>query len=156
MTRQLLARGIVAVLLLTVALPAGAQPSFRWWQSADVQKDLGLTADQVARIDEIFRTTIEQQRKNKDVLDRLEARLSTLIEADADEDTVVKQVDKVEAARAALNKERTLMLLHMRQVLTPTQRTTYTARVEQWQREHPRTRADNSRSNSGRGQPQQR
>jgi Spy/CpxP family protein refolding chaperone len=154
MTRQLLAGALSAWLLLALAGPVGAQPSFRWWQSPEVQKDLGLTADQVSRIDEIFRTTMARQRKNKDTLDLLEERLSTLIEADADEDTVVKQVDKVEATRATLNKERTLMLLHMRQVLTPAQRATYSARVEQWQREHPRPRNDLTRPGSGRGQQQ--
>lgn len=152
MTRQLLPRAATALLLLAVALPTAAQPPFRWWRADDVQKELALTADQVARIDNIFRTTIERQRQNKDVLDGLEARLSSLIEADAAEADVVKQIDKVEAARAALNKERTLMLLHMRQVLTPAQRATYTARVEQWQRDHPRpSRADGNRG-SGRSQ----
>jgi Spy/CpxP family protein refolding chaperone len=155
MTRALLGRMLPAVLVLTVAAPAGAQPSFRWWRSAEVQKDLGLTPDQVTRLDGIFQGAIERQHKNKDVLDRLEAQLSSLIEANADEPTVVQQVDKVEAARGVLNKERTLMLLHMRQVLTPQQRTIYTARVEQWQREHPRPHGDvNSRTSSRGPQPQ--
>jgi Spy/CpxP family protein refolding chaperone len=95
---------------------------------------------------------MDRQRKNKDVLDHLEADLSTMIEHDAPEADIVKEIDKVEAARSILNKERTLMLLHMRQVLTPEQRATYSARVEQWQKDHPRsTRQDNNRG-SGRSQ----
>jgi len=153
MGRQLFVRLASAAMVLAFAAPAVAQPSFRWWRAADVQKELTLSTEQIARIDEIFRTTIDRQRQNKDVLDQLEARLSTLIEADANEPDVVKQIDKVEAARATLNKERTLMLLHMRQVLTPEQRATYTARVEQWQRDHPRpSRGDGSRGTGTRNQ----
>jgi Spy/CpxP family protein refolding chaperone len=145
MNRRLVARVLPALLALAIAVPAVAQPPFRWWRSENIQKDLALTTEQIARLDEIFRSTLEQQRQNKDRLDQLEERLSTMIEADAAEAEVVQQVDKVEAARAALNKERTLMLLHMRKVLTPEQRTTYNARVEAWQREHARTRNDNTR-----------
>jgi Spy/CpxP family protein refolding chaperone len=40
----------------------------------------------------------------------------------ADETVVTHQVDKVEAIRSRLNKGRTLLLLHHRQLLTPEQR----------------------------------
>ena len=45
-----------------------------------------------------------------------------MIAAGADESLVTRQVDKVESTRASMNKMRTLMLLHERQVLTPDQR----------------------------------
>ncbi len=152
MTRQLLARAAAAALVLAVAAPAMAQRTFQWWQAEEVQKDLGLSPDQISRLDDIFETTMARQRKNKDSLDRLEAQLSTLIETDALEADVVKQIDKVEAERATLNKERTLMLLHMRRVLTPEQRTTYDARVERWQQDHPRPSRTDSNRGSGRSQ----
>lgn len=151
MTRRLLTRAAAAVLIAGMAAPALAQRPFLWWRADEVQQELRLSADQVTRLDEIFRTTIERQRQNKDLLDRLETRLSELIEADATEADVVKQIDKVERARASLNKERTLMLLHMRLALTPEQRAAYTARVEQWQRDHPRPpRPDGARGRSQR------
>jgi Spy/CpxP family protein refolding chaperone len=152
MRGRLLARAASAVLVLAVAAPASAQRSFQWWRAEEVQKDLGLTQDQVTRLDDVFQTAMDRQRKNKDVLDRLEAQLSTLIEQGTPEADVVKQIDKVEAARATLNKERTLMLLHMRQVLTPEQRATYNARVEQWQKDHPRPSRQDSNRGSGRSQ----
>ena len=40
----------------------------------------------------------------------------------ATEPEVTLQIDRVEAVRSTLNKTRTLMLLHMRQVLKPEQR----------------------------------
>jgi Spy/CpxP family protein refolding chaperone len=45
-----------------------------------------------------------------------------MIAAGTDESLVTRQVDKVESTRATMNKMRTLMLLHERQVLTPDQR----------------------------------
>ncbi len=84
-------------------------------------------------------------RRQKDELDKVEAQLSHLIETNADEAMVTKQIDHVEMARAALNKTRTLMLLHMRQVLTPDQRTKLSAM---------RDRPDRDQRNRERGQGQ--
>src|SRR5262245_27374814 len=103
------------------AAPAAAQ-SFKWWQSEKWQKDLTLTTDQIARIDAVFQSTLPRLKDQKADLDRQEAELSRLIELGADESVVTRQVDHVESIRATLNKLRTLMLLHMRQVLTPDQR----------------------------------
>ncbi len=149
-TRQVLARTFALLVVAALAVPAAAQSSFKWWEAPEVQQDLKLTADQVTRIDSIFEAALARQKKNKVMLDALEADLSKLIESDADEPTVVAQVDKVEARRSAMNKERTLMLLHIRQVLTPEQRVWYTARVDKWQHDHPRPRSsDNNRNNRG-------
>ena len=56
----------------------------------------------------------------------------------ADEAVVEKQIDKVEAVRAGLNKARTLMLLHMVRKLTPEQRAKFNPVHEQWRRDNPR------------------
>ena len=45
---------------------------------------------------------------------------------------MLRQVDKVEVVRGSLNKSRTLMLLHMRQVLTPKQNVKFNAVFEQY------------------------
>ena len=81
-----------------------------------------LTADQVSRLEAIWQAALPELRKGRDDLDRQEAELSRLIEMNADETVVTRQVDKVEAIRAHLNKARTLVLLHHRQLLTPEQR----------------------------------
>jgi Spy/CpxP family protein refolding chaperone len=44
----------------------------------------------------------------------------------------------VEAIRAHLNKMRTLMLLHMRQVLTPEQRVKLNKLHDKWEKDHKR------------------
>jgi len=108
--------------------PAGQQPSTQtpprrgWWRDEHYQKHLALTADQVTRLEAIFQAALPDLRKGRDELDRQEAELSRLIEMNADETVVTHQVDKVEQIRSHLNKTRTLVLLHHRQLLTPEQR----------------------------------
>jgi Spy/CpxP family protein refolding chaperone len=114
---------LAVAVLLALAAPLHAQSfGFSWWKDAQFQRDLGLTADQTAKIDTIFQSTISLLRQKKADLDRQEDELSSMIAAGADESLVTRQVDKVESTRASMNKMRTLMLLHERQVLTPDQR----------------------------------
>lgn len=117
----------IAAAMLTVGTSLSADasqslPRSQWWHSEEFQRELALSAEQVARIDAVFQATLPELRQRKQELDRLEASLSRLIEADADEPTVAKTVDKTEIARSSLNKVRTLMLLRMRNVLRPDQR----------------------------------
>ena len=95
---------------------------FAWWRSEQYQKNLGLSTDQVNRLEAIFQGVLPELRKGRDDLDQHEAELSRLIESGADEALVTRQLDKVEAIRSRVNKTRQLMLLHHRQVLTPEQR----------------------------------
>ena len=112
-------RPLLAVFLaLLVSAAASAQP-MQWWKMEPAKTELGLTSDQSARIEGIFQESMGQLRQQKGELDRLEGKLSRLIEASADEGQVTQQIDRVEAVRSALNKTRTLMLLRMRQALTP-------------------------------------
>jgi len=116
-------RWLAVGVLLALAAPLHAQSfGFSWWKDAQFQRDLGLTPDQTAKIDAIFQSTISLLRQKKADLDRQEDELSLMIASGADESLVTRQVDKVESTRASMNKMRTLMLLHERQVLTPEQR----------------------------------
>lgn len=130
-----LVRTLIPVVLLwgapALAHAAQGQPSISWWRSTQFQKDLDMTPDQVARVDAIFQATLPELRAKHDELDKFETKLSNLIEADADEAAVARWVDKTEAARGSLNKVRTLMLMRMRQVLTPDQRVRFKALHEQ-------------------------
>jgi Spy/CpxP family protein refolding chaperone len=124
----------VGVMLVSAQLfaqaPAGtpppqngqSTPRFAWWRDEPYQRHLGLTSDQVTRLEAIWQAALPELRKGRDDLDRQEAELSRLIEMNADETVVTHQVDKVEATRSRLNKARTLVLLHHRQMLTPEQR----------------------------------
>lgn len=125
----------MAMALLALAAPAHGQSfGFPWWKDAQFQRDLSLTSDQSTRIDSVFESTITLLRQKKVELDGQEAELSRLIAVNADEWAVTRQVDKVEGIRANLNKTRTLMLLRMRQVLTPDQRVQLNKLYEQHRR----------------------
>jgi Spy/CpxP family protein refolding chaperone len=132
-------RLLPAVFVLALSAPLHGQSfGFAWWKDAQFQHDLGLSADQSARIDAIFQAAISQLRSKKEELDRQEDLLSQQIAAGADEALVSKQVDKVEAIRSHMNKMRTLMLLKERQALTPDQRLKLNKLHEQWERDHKR------------------
>src|SRR4029077_19225928 len=94
-------------LILTLAGPIQAQSPFAWWKSEQFRKDLGLTKEQCARIDQVFEVALPRLRQSKQELDREEAELSRLIEANSGEIQVARQLDKVEALRGNLNKTRT-------------------------------------------------
>jgi len=108
----------------------GQPPRFAWWRDDHYQKHLALTTDQVSRLEAIFQAALPDLRKGRDELDRQEAELSRLIETNADETAVVHQVDKVEGIRSRLNKTRTMLIWHHRQLLTPEQRVKFTAMRE--------------------------
>ena len=112
---------LVALLVTALPLAAGAQ-GFKWWLDDGVQKKLTLTADQARRIDDIFQASLPDLRKGKQQLDTVEQELARLMESSDDEWAVTRQVDRVEAARADLNKTRTIMLLRMRRILSAEQR----------------------------------
>jgi Spy/CpxP family protein refolding chaperone len=132
-------RLLSAVFVLALAAPMHGQSfGFAWWKDAQFQRELGLSAEQSARIDAIFQATISQLQQKKEELDRQEEVLSQQIVAGADETLVTRQVDKVEAIRAHMNKIRTLMLLKERQVLSPDQRVKLNKLHEQWERDHKR------------------
>jgi Spy/CpxP family protein refolding chaperone len=125
---------------LGVARPAAAQPPSPfvpgpWWK--EFQKTLGMSDDQSSKVEAVFQAALPYLRHKRDELEVQEAELTRIIKADADEAAVAKQSDRIEALRGALNKSRTLMLVHMRQILTPDQRTRLNTLREQWDRDHP-------------------
>ena len=102
--------------LVWTSLPVTAQ-GFKWWQSDKYKKELGLTADQTRRVEEIFQKALPTLKVQKSALDEAEAKFERLVER-GDDKEVMEQVNLVEAARADLNKTRAMMLLGMRKVLT--------------------------------------
>ena len=120
---RLMSAGLL-LLALGVADLAASQtpPPFYWWRSEQFKKDLGLTSDQVTRIDSIHQSTLPELRQEWDEFNRYDTKLSRLIDTSSDEALLARQIDRVETARANLNKTRALMLARMRLVLTADQR----------------------------------
>lgn len=115
---------VLGAVALTVA---SALSSFaglsQWWNSPDVQRDLALTKQQVAKIDAIFRSDLPERRRIAGEQEQLERRLGALLCADdADHTTALLLVDQVVAKQAERHVRRTQMLVRMYRVLTPRQR----------------------------------
>ena len=145
--------GLVAamsgVLAAAAMAQAPAQPSqprgVAWWRMEQFQRSLGLSADQVNRVEALFQMALPELRRGREDLDRQESELSRLIEMNADEATVIRQVDKVEGIRSHLNKTRQLLLLHSRQLLTPEQRVKLKALFDQMQADRDRAQSERDR-----------
>ena len=122
---RLITAALAVIALVSTPMSAAAQ-GFKWWQSDVYKKELGLTAEQVRRLEETFQKALPTLKAQKSALDAAEARFERLVEA-GDDSAAMEQVNIVEATRAELNKTRALMLLGMRKLLTRDQWAKFTA-----------------------------
>ncbi len=103
--------------------PQGAPRGSKWWQDEKIKGELKLSAEQSARIDEVFTTWFARAKDRYDELMRREDQLSNLISGnDVTEAQLLREADQVEFLRGSLSKDRTLMLFRMRRVLSAEQR----------------------------------
>lgn len=140
--------GLLCVLVLaSLTLEAkeqGRRPH-RWWQSEEVQTELGLTDDQSASLDSIYQETLPKQRESMRRLNAEELTLSQLIaDMEVQEIDVTRQIDRVEAARSELSKSRILMVFRMYRVLSTGQRET----LDEWRAQENSERRPSSRPRS--------
>jgi Spy/CpxP family protein refolding chaperone len=87
----------------------------RWWNN-------GLTDDQKKKMDDIFQQSRLQLIDLNAAVQKQEAIMQPLIEADQpDESKILAQIDAIAQSRAQLEKANARMLFSIRQVLTPDQ-----------------------------------
>jgi Spy/CpxP family protein refolding chaperone len=130
---------------LVQASQSQSRGPFKWWQVH--RQALALTADQSTRLEEIYQTFARDPKVQelKQQLDKHEEKLSKMVKAGvADEAAVAALVDRVEAARSELSKNRTLMLYRMYRVLSDEQRTKLRALHEEWERQRDKGRRSGS------------
>ena len=98
------------------ALPAALPDT--WWRNEAASKLLGLSEDQVKRMNDVFQQSRLKLIDQKAALDKEEAMLEPLVETETiDEGRAASQLDKVAQARAELEKTRGRMLLGIRKQL---------------------------------------
>lgn len=142
---RLLIAALLALAGPALALAQGQGPSplsappFAWWKADDFVRELSLTPEQSSRIDRIWETTRPELRQEWDELSQLERKLSQMLQNDADEAVLSRQIDRVETARANASKTRTLMLVQMLKVLTPAQRSRFNELHARWRDERRRS-----------------
>jgi Spy/CpxP family protein refolding chaperone len=94
-----------------------------WWQDEASKKELGLTPEQAASIDQIYTSAKEELSGYWDAREREEKELDRLIaESKVEQWVVARQIDKVETQRSNFNKLRIMTLYRMHRMLTPDQR----------------------------------
>jgi Spy/CpxP family protein refolding chaperone len=97
----------------------------KWWKDSGLMKKVGVSDEQVQRIEKIFQDHRLQLIDLHAALEKQEVILEPMVEADQpDEAQVTAQIDKVAQARANLEKSNALMLLAIRRVLT----------IDQWKK----------------------
>jgi Spy/CpxP family protein refolding chaperone len=107
----------------TMRLGPGAQG--RWWNNPHMVELVGLTPDQVKKMDDIFQQHRLQLIDLNASLEKEETILEPLVGADQPDDAkVLAQIDRVAQARAELEKANSRMLWSIRRVLT----------LEQWKK----------------------
>ena len=106
--------------------PHGPMPGGgKWWKNSAMVQKVGLSEDQVQRMEKIFQDYRLKLIDQHAALQKEEVGMEPLIEADQpDEAKIVAQIDRVANARAALEKSNALMMLGIRKVMT----------VEQWKK----------------------
>jgi periplasmic protein CpxP/Spy len=94
----------------------------RWWDNPRLAQQVGLTDDQKKKMSDIAQQHRLQLIDLNAALEKQEAIMRPLIEADQpDESKILSQIDSIAQARAELEKNRARMLFSIRQVLTPDQ-----------------------------------
>jgi Spy/CpxP family protein refolding chaperone len=123
-------------LLIASALPAAGQG--KWWQSEEYKRELKLTPEQSRKLEDVFQAAVPTLKSLKKALDQAESEFERLLER-GDDGSVMDQVERVEAARAELNKSHTMMMLKMKRVLTPEQWAKFNAMHQTAERERNRS-----------------
>jgi Spy/CpxP family protein refolding chaperone len=106
--------------------------AFKWWNSPRIIKELGLTPQQVHKIETIW----NENRKNLIGLraehDKLQVDMDELVSRPAaDEAALRSMVDQLFRAKAEVEKATLIMRLRIRDVLTPEQQERSRALFEQ-------------------------
>ena len=93
-----------------------------WWTDNALMTRLGLTDLQKQRIEGSFQSYRQSLTSAKDSLEREEAQLSRLLDADSvDRSAVLLQINKVIQARGEMERVNAAMTVEMREQLTRTQ-----------------------------------
>lgn len=96
---------------------------WKWWINPEHRKELGITDQQSAQIEQIFESSFPPQRAKYREAEKLESELSRMLkESVADVPTVTAHVERLEKLQAERRAMRTVMLYRINLVLTPDQR----------------------------------
>jgi Spy/CpxP family protein refolding chaperone len=121
---------------------SGHQPS-KWWVDPKLRAEFGITDQQSALIEAIWRKDLQQRTETRTRLESMETQLDQmLLDAALDETAFMAQLEKVEAARTEASKARMLMLYRINKVLTTDQRAKLAAKAKAMREQRDGGRGD--------------
>ena len=129
-----LASGVAVMALVACCVAPALAQRGKSWQDERFNSELSLTVEQSAHLEGVFQKTLPHLRQRMRALNQVEDEFDRLVES-GDDASVLEYVGIVEAARAELNKTRTVMLLRMRRSLTTDQWAKFTALADERNRE---------------------
>jgi hypothetical protein len=123
---------LAALLLLLAAGGAQAQlPPGKWWRRAEIVQNLGLSEDQQARLDGIFRGAANDLIDMKGAVEKESIALrGELDQPQLNRQAISRVAARLSDARARLFERELMMLVDMRAVLSDTQWNQMRAEVE--------------------------
>jgi Spy/CpxP family protein refolding chaperone len=104
-------------------VPTGPEREFSpWWKDAAIVKEIGLTADQAAKINKLYERRRAQIQLHVEELEKQTAELNRMLtERIVTPDMVELQAQRLMAPRMIIDTSRIRMLYEMSRVLTPEQ-----------------------------------
>jgi Spy/CpxP family protein refolding chaperone len=117
-----------------------------WWKDAGIVRELGLTADQVGKIDRLYEKRRKAIQLQLDEFDKQKAELDRLIgERTVSPEVVELHTSKMMTPRIAIDTSRIRMLYEMSRVMTAEQNRKLQDIFHQRTRENGRGRNSSSR-----------
>ena len=103
-------------------LPNRWPNSGAWWTNPALVQRLGITDDQKTKIERAFESHRQRIVSNTALLEKEEAQLARLLEAEPlDRNAVFSQIDRVAQARSEMERANSAMTFEMRETLTRAQ-----------------------------------
>ena len=104
----------------------GAGYRHRWWHATAFQRELRLTPTQIQALDALFEEGLPERIARHEKIEEMDRLLARILErGNADDASVLRLSEKVEALRSQHNVRRTLMLAAMYRTLTRQQRAAF-------------------------------
>lgn len=117
----------VAILLMACGAVAWAQgpfhsPGGKWWSNPDMVRQVGLTAEQQKKMDEVLQQSRLKLIDLNATLEKEEVVMEGLMRGpELDDSKILPAVDRIAQARAELEKANARLMLGIRHLLTPEQ-----------------------------------
>ena len=127
---------ILLIIFLIAPLIAAGQdvPAGKWWYNPKIQKNLGLSKNEVGELDKLFAKSRRKLIKLKSEVENEQFELDQLLgQSQVNDAKVKKQFQKLEKARNKLANERLQFVIGVRNLLGPERFQQLKSNYRNWQ-----------------------